>query len=466
MLKTLFFSFLDIFLTIAVCANLRASSFPQLKNPAPILAQNSSSNNLLANIEKKKIWPHAAVLRNLSNCWKSSCWPWKSSPAEIQTEKKSLKRYSAIPKMTQRTQKKIQSRLKAMGSRYPNDLLLVSPSTQNPASIAQRTKILKQFDQEQIKLIRRYWPNWKDSANSNSSAVFGGGGGGGAAGGKKKNKKSGISGGAGGGGGGGGGSSGGGSGGGGGSPPGASGSPAMSEAQALKNSVPKTAAVPSPPKSSSKPVPKPQKAPAPKSAKTVKKIKRAPPPIKTAQKPAISQKTKAKSPLLKPQPKALLSSHPKKTIPVPEPNKKSSQSHPNLKKGIAPVSPFSPLNKPQAFQEAPSPSRRISRPTKKTPPKSLKNVAIAKTNSAISKEYSYPQNNSKTRESEAQTPDSKSKPLPLDQAPPSAKIFPKGARNARPSALTARSKKSDIPVFLIASSLTSLAALILMLWFL
>ena len=39
-------------------------------------------------------------MRSLSNCWKPSCWPWKSSSSEIKIEQKALKKYSSIPAMT------------------------------------------------------------------------------------------------------------------------------------------------------------------------------------------------------------------------------------------------------------------------------------------------------------------------------------------------------------------------------
>ena len=467
--KALFCLFLGIFSTLTTCGGLQASSFPQLSNPSPILAQNSSPDHSLASIEKKKIWPHAAVVRALSNCWKPSCWPWKSSPAEIKSERKSLKKYPSIPAMGPRTQKKIRSRLKSMASRYPNDLLLASPSTQAPAAIAQRKKILNRFDQEQIKLIRKYWSDWKDpSARSSSAPMGGGGGGGGGSGGKKKNKKSGISGGtsAGAGGGGGGGSSGGGGG-----APGNSGSSAMNQAKALKNSTPKTASVPNP-KASPKKNQAHQKLSKqtlkPSASKAVKKTKVPPPPPKKPLKPIVHPRT---------QRPALLKPHPRPSKPLSKRKKSASPANasspksqpPKNKTGLAPNFPplkNSPLPSasPKAFRNSKLPAHnlgsRVKNPSSgfsgipgkgaaKTaanefPPQN--SAAAPRTNGEISGSLPTQGINSQAEPSGEKTlgnDDSKRSPLDLGA--------PKG-------------KNSEAPAFLVSASLISLGVLILVLW--
>ncbi len=467
MRKTLSLSFLDIFLTLATYRSLQAASFPQISNPSPILTQGSLSSQTLTDIKKKKIWPHAAVVRSLSNCWKPSCWPWKSSPSEIKIEHKALKKYSSIPAMTPRRQNEIRSRLKTMGSRYPKDLLLVSPSTQDPTAIAKMKQTLSHFDQEEIKLIRKYWPNWKDP-NAQSPSAPTGGGGGGASSANKKNKKGGISGGTGGGGGSGGG--GGASSGGGAGPSQNPNSPALNQAKTLKNSGPKTASVPGPsPSRKAKLAPQkpPKKLLKGAAARNVKKTNPHPLPLKKPAQRITHHQAKTQTRRLKPY------SHRSKHLPQrkkpaftpnpPPPKTRTSKGKTGLFHNLSPLKDkWASPGQAKNFQKTKSPAQAVPSPAgnagaglKSFPqppahavPSRARDAGAAapQTNSETSGKSSYPRTNSPPARKSGKMPRANSKPLSLDHQE--------------------QEKNSDVPVFFVASALTSLAALILILWFL
>ncbi len=448
MTKTLFLFLSGTCASLLTPINLKAAAFPQLSNPAPILTPGSSANDQVSRIEKKKIWPHAAVLRALSNCWKPACWPWKSSTSEIKTEKETIKKYpTPIPKIKPAQRKKMRVLLKNLSSKYPQDIL--KSLTQENTSAAKKIKILNRFDKEQTLLIHQYWPHWKDPAAQNSATpITVGGGSGKTSGEKKKNKKNGISGGTGAGSGGGG--SGSGSGGGGGGGGGGASSPSSN--QSPKNSNSKTASLPTPPKPSPKPIPKLKKAPAPKIKKSTPQIQHAPTVLPAAKKSAAPKPVNSKPPLLNPKAATPINSHLQKPISASKAKKKSPRTQiPKKRPGLTPNFPPLKSNPPPQTGKNASPGLGLSNQSEKTLPKSLKtrraknSFPLGAETALAQKETAIPPTNPAVPQNRQEKVQTESRPLPLDSMSPP-------------------SKTSNPSLFLLSSSLGALAILIFILW--
>ena len=446
-MKKTFFLFLS-----GTCAgfltptNLKAAAFPQLSNPAPILTPGSSANDPVSKTEKKKVWPHAAVLRALSNCWKPACWPWKSSDSEIKAEKETVKKYPLpIPKTKPAQQKKMQVLLKNLSSKYPKDIL--NSLTQENSSPTARIKILKHFDKEQVRLIHKYWPHWEDPAAQNSTTpITVGGGSGRTSNGKDKNKKNGISNGIGtNSGGGGGGSSSGGS--------GSSSQPSSPNLnQSPTNSNSKTASLPTSIKPFPKAISKLKKAPAPKIKNPSQKIKHTPTVVQAAKKPAVPGPVNTKPSLLNPKTGAPINSHLQKPIPASKADKKSSSTQ--ISKKTPALAPgFLPLkNNPSSGAEKNAASGLgLADESAKAPSKSLKAskakgpFPLAPKASRAEKESAVPPPNPPSPQNRPEKVQPESRPLPLDSISP-------------------RPKTSNPSVFLLSASLGALAILIFILW--
>ncbi len=440
-MRKMFFLFLS-----GTCAglltptNLKAVAFPQLSNPAPILTPGSSASDPVSRIEKKKIWPHAAVLRALSNCWKPACWPWKSSDSEIKTEKETIKKYpTPIPKIKPAQRRKIRVLLKNLSSKYPKDIL--NSLTQENSSTAKRIKILNRFDKEQTLLIHKYWPHWKDPAAQNSATPITVGGGGGSSSEKKKNKKNGISGG-----------TGAGSGGGGGGGSGRGGASSPSSNQSPKNSNSKTASLPIPLKTFPKPISQLKKTPAPKTKKSTPKIHHAPTPVQAAKKSATPKPVKTKPPLLNPKTVTPLNSRLQKPIPSSKANKKSPKTQiPKKKPGLTPSFPSLKNNPPSQAQKNAAPGLELADQSPRHSPKSIKtqkpkgSLPLGQAPVSKGKAAAVPPHSAPAPKNRAEKVQTKSRPLPLDSMKPP-------------------SKTSSPSLFLLSASISALAVLIFILW--